>query len=1127
MNKEALAHLLYSELQKVYNQPNIVAVQQAKSIYRLINVLLLEITKEERIHFSTIFARMAYVGHKYELSRKVQYFAHHFRRQVSNDINKAQEQQLPLLGAMVLVHMINELLRTYPPEALQELMTAEWPLQRRKVDVQAFFPKVRVVAMEDIPEKDCLLVRTSSQSDESTIVQYNIPERNENFNTTIEAIKKVFGFPVVLNLIDVEVDQEGIYRPAAFVLEPDFLVDVTAVAECFRDSGSDPLHYLLKRYLHVPANKHILLGHIANFFLDELIHNPNISFKELFPRVFQLNPLAFCMLEDAVIREIMQKAQLHYVNLRRIILQDFPEQGIQPEGVYLEPSFFAESYGLQGRLDLFFQKGEKSIITELKSGKPFRPNAYGLSRNHFTQTLLYDLMIRDVFRSKSEPVNYILYSGIEERQLRFAPRIKTQQYEAMQVRNQIVALERQLATLGLEKAEMLQRGEAFFSQLFAHNFPNLKGFAKRDIEEFEKVFKRLQPFERAYFIAFSSFIAREHQLAKVGEHGLETNNGLASLWLDDFKEKADCFEIISHLTIRDNKAAGEEPLIFFNKTSHTNPLANFRKGDIAVLYPFTGKSNAVLSNQIFKCTIIDITAAEVCVRLRSRQSNNQLFEAVAYWNLEHDLLDSSFVGMYRSLFDWAKAAPAKRKVLLGMEAPRQSQPLQKPAPYGLTSQQGHIFKKLLAAEDYFLLWGPPGTGKTSVMLRSIVDYLLHETEEKILLLAYTNRAVDEICQAIESISDNIREQYFRIGSRYSTADEYKEQLLNAKTAGINTRKELLAKIQSHRIMVGTVSSMVGRPELFEINQIDRVIIDEASQILEPVLAGLLTKFPRFVLIGDHKQLPAVVTQRPSDAEIIDPALNELGLNSCANSLFERLFLRCQKKEWHWAYAQLSHQGRMHKEIMDFPSKYFYESTLDILPAEIAAHKRQLGRLAFQHLHSAEGLPELLCRQRMIFIPTPPDDMRSGLKTNLHEAAKVGQLVQYYLELYRMNNLELKKNTIGIITPFRAQIAQIRQELTNQQIDPDSLTIDTVERYQGGARDIIIISLCTNTLSQLSSISSLSEEGVDRKLNVALTRAREQMIILGNPELLKYQSAYWDLIQFCSNAEKDVASELMK
>ena len=118
------------------------------------------------------------------------------------------------------------------------------------------------------------------------------------------------------------------------------------------------------------------------------------------------------------------------------------------------------------------------------------------------------------------------------------------------------------------------------------------------------------------------------------------------------------------------------------------------------------------------------------------------------------------------------------------------------------------------------------------------------------------------------------------------------------------------------------------------------------------------------------------------------------------------------------------------------------------------------------------------------------------------------------KLYDSNGLKMAPHSIGIITPYRAQIAQIRAVLEERGAPLDLLTIDTVERYQGGARDVILISLCTNSLHQLSSLSSFSEEGVDRKLNVALTRAREHIVVIGNPELLRQSEIYRELLQFC-------------
>ena len=78
------------------------------------------------------------------------------------------------------------------------------------------------------------------------------------------------------------------------------------------------------------------------------------------------------------------------------------------------------------------------------------------------------------------------------------------------------------------------------------------------------------------------------------------------------------------------------------------------------------------------------------------------------------------------------------------------------------------------------------------------------------------------------------------------------------------------------------------------------------------------------------------------------------------------------------------------------------------------------------------------------------------------------------------------------------------------------TIDTVERYQGGAREVVILSLCTNRFSQVQNMISLSDDGVDRKLNVALTRARKHLVIIGNEEILSSYPIYKELIEYCKS-----------
>jgi DNA replication ATP-dependent helicase Dna2 len=1116
LNKPALAELFYQEVNKVVRNEEMPPGDQVAAFYRLLTLLFVECTKAERIQFSTLFARMAYVCHRDEVDKRLQFYLHQFRKRALKAMRQpdAADENVRALGLKVLLDMIEALLNIPLPEHLRDAYPPAWPSGIKAHKVEKFIPQARVVALEDDEAAEQLLVRDEAQADTVVRVQYNDADRNDNFMPTIEAIRSVFGFPLVLNLLDVEVDDQGFYHPRAFVVEPDYLMDVTAVAECFQPDGTNPWPYLLKKYLPKEPNKYLMIGNIANFFLDELMSDSELPFREAFRQTFVNNPLQYCLFDNREVREIMQKSQKHFLNLKQMVKEGFREQGITPEDCYLEPSFYAETYGLQGRLDLLHLGSDRASIVELKSGKPFMPNTYGLSANHYTQTLLYDLMVRSAFGKSVDPANYILYSGQDDRQLRYAPRIQAQQYEALQVRNQLVAIERLLSKLGDPAAgDLLEQGSRLFGKLSPRRQSNLKGFTRRDMEVFEKVYQNMSAVAKRYFIAFSGLIAREHQLAKAGEQGMEQVNGLASLWLNSFEEKQAGFDIISHLTVQELNAQEEEPTIIFQKSTDTNPLANFRTGDIAVLYPHQ-EGQGVLSNQIFKCSIIHINNEQVVVRLRSRQFNTRIFEEQPLWNLEHDLLDSSFNTMYRGLYTFANSPKERQRLLLTQDPPREGIPEDIPVSTELTPEQQDIFRKALAAEDYFLLWGPPGTGKTSMMLKHLVGYLFEETEETLLLLAYTNRAVDEICASIERLRPDIRQHYLRIGSRYGTAPEYQGQLLQEKIKGVEDREALKAIIDKHRIVVGTVSSVAGKQELLLLKHFHRVIIDEASQILEPMLVGLLPQFERFILIGDHKQLPAVVVQDPVVSQIEDPLLHNLGLYNLRNSLFERLFKRCRENGWDWAYAQLSHQGRMHEDIMRFPNQFFYENSLKILPDSLPVARKQKRALSVTLEEGANALLQHLSSRRVIFLPTPADDRSATQKTNAYEAEKVGEVIRAYQQIFKHQGWRLHEDSIGVITPYRAQIAQIKSVLEEQGAPLEQLTIDTVERYQGGARDVIIISLCTNSLNQLAMLTSLSEEGVDRKLNVALTRARNHIVIIGNPDLLNRSDIYRALIRYC-------------
>ena len=1110
-----LPSMLYHELYKIMSHPTLPAAGQTEATLQLVNLIFQEATRREKLPFTTHFARMAYAAHQYALPKPLQYYVYLFRR-LARQNQQAEAESTVQLGAKVTAELILAIWRVTPPAELAEILPLEWSLSMQEVAVAAFRPVARVLVLADDEAQEQLLARDQDYPEQEVRIQYHLAERNEMFTPTISVMRKVTGFPITLNLLDVEVGVDGIYRPRGFVLEPDFLVDVSAVADGFQNGTTHPWGYLLKKFLPFEQSLPLMLGNIANFFLDELMTNPEVTYRELTSKIFNLNPLAFCCFTDKEVRELMGRAQGHFVRLQQMAVQGFQDEGMNSEYCYLEPTFYSERYGLQGRLDLLYrspQDGGRTAIVELKSGKPFMPNIHGISPNHYIQTVLYDFLVRSAFGSATNVGCYILYSGQEDRPLRFAPAIKAQQYEALQLRNQLLGIEYLLGQLGTGTEDLLAQTRRLFGRLDAGNFGQIKGYGARDLEAFARIFQQLTTVETSYFGAYAGFVAREHVLAKTGVQGLDQLNGLASLWLDHPADKEQNYQRLAQLQLVVNKTKEEEPILILLRTPETNPLANFRTGDIAVLFPYSEDGKGVLAHQVFKCTIIALDAEQVTVRLRCRQFNDRIFYEYDRWTIEHDLLDSSFNAYYRGLFDWAASPPDHRQLLLGQRAPQQAHLVTHHWPANLTGEQADLMDKILAAPEYFLLWGPPGTGKTSVMLHHLVSHLLLETDENILLLAYTNRAVDEICESIERIDDNLRQQYLRIGSNYGTHPQYQDQLLQNAIQDLSSRQELKDLIGSRRIFVGTVASLAGKTDLFRLKTFQRVIIDEASQILEPLLVGLLSQFKKWVLIGDHRQLPAVVAQAPELTRITDPLLIESGITELGQSLFERLYQRCQAAGWTWAYGQLTHQGRMHRDIMAYPAAHFYEGHLNCLPEATSTYQRQVAALTWQLPPDANVLEQQLLRRRLLFMATQPDLESPTLKTNRFEARLLVDLVKAFERLAQENGAPLAPGKIGIITPYRAQIAQIRSLLEADGLQPDHYTIDTVERYQGGARDIILISLCTNAPRQIKSLSSLSSEGVDRKLNVAMTRAREHLVILGNPEILRQSPVYRELLDF--------------
>jgi DNA replication ATP-dependent helicase Dna2 len=468
-------------------------------------------------------------------------------------------------------------------------------------------------------------------------------------------------------------------------------------------------------------------------------------------------------------------------------------------------------------------------------------------------------------------------------------------------------------------------------------------------------------------------------------------------------------------------------------------------------------------------------------------------------------MDSSFLSMYRSLYQWARAPKDIRKKILGLIPPEKNKDAYQYHSDEMTSEQNLLLNKIISSRDYFLLWGPPGTGKTSVMVKHLTRYLIRYTDEMICLVAYTNKAVDEMCKAVLDALEGETDLFIRIGSSFSCDPMYRPYLLDHAMDHFSRREEILSFLKQKRIIISTVSSLVNRTEIFHLFKMDTIIIDEASQILEPMIVGLLTQFRRFIMIGDHKQLPAVVVQDEKQTRIKSDELKASGFSNTRNSLFERLYMQALEKGWKEIIGILNQQGRMHQDIMEFSNRQFYEGRLQVIPG--------IERLIQpSDLKIPDVIDESKWERRMVFVNTDVEEDFSW-KTNSHEVSSIIQLLKDIDLIYEANGMEWSTHSVGIITPYRAQISLISKHIIESlpKERAEMISIDTVERFQGGARDIIIISLCTNRMDQMERLVSLSDEGIDRKLNVALTRARDRVFIFGNKEIMVQDENYASLI----------------
>ena len=442
----------------------------------------------------------------------------------------------------------------------------------------------------------------------------------------------------------------------------------------------------------------------------------------------------------------------------------------------------------------------------------------------------------------------------------------------------------------------------------------------------------------------------------------------------------------------------------------------------------------------------------------------------------------------------------------------------------LNATQQHAVNKVLRAKDVAIVHGPPGTGKTTTLVEAINETLARESQ--VLVCAQSNMAVDWISEQLVDRGINV----LRIGNptrvndkmlgftyerRFEAHPDYsqlwairkaiRELRMQRKGRTENWHQKmdrLRSRATELEISINAdlfgqarviASTLVGASnKILDGQHYSTLFIDEAAQALEPACWIAIRRANRVILAGDHCQLPPTVKSI---------AALKAGLGK---TLMERIV--DSKPE---VVTLLDTQYRMNEEIMRFSSSWFYDGKVKAAP--ITAHRGILDydtpiEWVDDDANDDETVGETFVGETFGRI-------------NKVEARQVMELLQAYFEKIGKQRILDESIDVGIISPYRAQVQYLRHLIKKETFFKPFrhlLSVNTVDGFQGQERDIIIVSLVrSNNDGQIGFLRDL------RRMNVAMTRARSKLIIIGDHETLAHHEFYNKLYEYIKSLSVDI------
>ena len=458
-------------------------------------------------------------------------------------------------------------------------------------------------------------------------------------------------------------------------------------------------------------------------------------------------------------------------------------------------------------------------------------------------------------------------------------------------------------------------------------------------------------------------------------------------------------------------------------------------------------------------------------------------------------------------------------------------------PHSLNESQLAAVRHVMAAQDAAVIHGPPGTGKTTTLVQAILETV--RRERRVLVCAPSNTAVDLLTEKLAERGVNVirmgnpsrvsdlllqhtldarvmaHPSYAKMHAMRQTAEQHRNTVTDRASARNFSfderqhRRQLLEEARTlvqaanelERFITGDVlesvqvitSTLVGASNRnIKHLMFDTVFIDEAAQALEPGCWIPIARGERVVLAGDHHQLPPTVKS--------DKAARE--------GLRETLFEKCIKRQPATA-RMLTVQYRMHEQIMAFSSQQFYGSQLEAHPSV-----KRAGLDAYDARFAPDLPVEFIDTAGLGFLEVALHESRST--ANPEEAdlllKRLTQILQL-LEPHDPAEHAPKPLTIGVIAPYRAQINYLKDAVEDNDalcglLQDRTLSVGTVDSFQGQERDIIAISLTrSNPHGDIGFLADI------RRMNVGMTRARRKLLLVGDASTLSPHPFFNDLLVY--------------